>query len=350
VVPTYCRADTLRDTLKSLFAIDYPPEALELIVVDDGMDAATVGLVDSVPGGPMQIRLLRQQGRGAATARNTGARIATGEVLLFCDDDMIVRADHVKLHLATRAVHADALIGGTRSYSPASLAAFETTPFGRFWTDLERGFSSQPTERRLDESCVEVPIVPSCDLSIRRDTFWRLGGFDERFPFAGAEDQDLSVRARRAGLLLIRNYDITALHNDPRTSLRQICDREETGAHTVVVLSRKFPEYLGNFRYNGPIAPHDNPALVAKKLVKSLLSTPALLAALHLVVDWLERAHLSDRTLSHVYRVMLGLHIFRGYRQGLRGADDINIDRAESHIARLSRSASVQRRRRPQDR
>jgi GT2 family glycosyltransferase len=346
VVPTYRRADTLRDTLESLFAIDYPQEALELIVVDDGMDAATVGLVDSVRGGPVRVQLLRQQSRGAATARNTGARIATGEVLLFCDDDMIVRADHVKLHLATRKAYGDALIGGTRSYSPASLAAFETTPFGRFWTDLERGFSNQPAERRLDASCVEIPIVPSCDLSIRRDTFWRLGGFDEHFPFAGAEDQDLSVRAKRAGLLLIRNDDITALHNDPRTSLREICDREERGAHTVVVLSRKFPEYLGKFRDNGPIASDDNPALVAKKLVKSVLSTPAPLAALHVVADWLERARLSDRALSHVYRVTLGLHIFRGYRQGLRRADGVN---ADSYNGPLSGSEPAQRRRRPRD-
>lgn len=325
VVPTCRRADTLRGTLDALFAIDYPQEALELIVVDDGMDAATADLVESLRGGPVQTKLLRQAGRGAATARNAGARIAEGDVLLFCDDDMIVGKDHVELHLATRAAYGEAMIGGTRWYSPASLAALEATPFGRFRVELERRFSTSLAERRLNGSCVETVTLSACDLSIGREAFWQVGGFDESFPFAGAEDQDLSTRAARAGFPLIRNYDIKALHADPRTTLRQFCEREERGAHTVVALGRKSPEYLGDFRDNGPVASDDRPALVAKKLAKSLLSRPRLLAMLHRLVDWLERAGLSERALWRAYRVVVGLHIFRGYRQALRSVDAFGV-------------------------
>ena len=271
----------------------------------------------------MQTKLLRQAGP-APRPRETLAAECRRQVLWFYDDDMIVGKDHVELHLATRAAYGEAMIGGTRWYSPASLAALEATPFGRFRVELERRFSTSLAERRLNGSCVETVTLSACDLSIGREALagWR---FDESFPFAGAEDQDLSTRAARAGLPLIRNYDIKALHADPRTTLRQFCEREERGAHTVVALGRKSLEHLGDFRDNEPIASDDRPALDAKKLAKSLLSRPRLLAMLHCLVDWLERAGLSERALWRAYRVVVGLHIFRGYRQALRSVDAFSI-------------------------
>jgi glycosyltransferase involved in cell wall biosynthesis len=304
-----------------LLAIDFPPESFEVIVIDDAMDTTTAELVESLRDRRVRIELLRQNRRGAAAARNAGARIARGEVLLFCDDDMIVQPDHVKLHLATRAAYGDALIGGTRRLLPTLIAVFETSPFGRFRLELERRFSTDPRGAVRRGGCFEAGTLPACDLSVARDTFWRLGGFDESFPFAGAEDQDLSARAAREGLRLIRNYDIKSLHDDARINFRQLCQREERGSQTMVPLGRKFPEYLGDFRKNGPITRDDPPAVAAKKLVKFLFSRAGSLAVLHLFVDRLERSGASDRVLWRTYDAVLGLHIFRGYRQALRPTD-----------------------------
>jgi GT2 family glycosyltransferase len=321
VVPTFRRAGTLRHTLDALLAVDFPQSAFEVLIVDDAMDTATRHVVDSLRNGPVRIELVRQDRRGAATARNAGARLAQGEVLLFCDDDMIVQRDHLKLHLATRAVYGDALIGGTHQLSPAVVAAFQASPFGRFRLELERMFSGDLTDPDGSGGCVEARTLSACDLSVGRDTFWRLGGFDESFPFAGTEDQELSARAIRAGLRLIRSYDIRSLHDDSWSDFRQFCQRHERGARTVVPLSRKFPEYLGDFRNNGPIE-HDDPlALVAKKLVKFLLSRAGSLAVLHALVDRLERSGVGDRVMWRTYDAVLGLHIFRGYREALHLVD-----------------------------
>src|SRR5579864_551319 len=318
VVPTYRRPTILRQTLEQLVALDHPPGDLEVIVVDDADDAVTATVIDDLTSGPARVQLLRQRRRGAAAARNAGARQATGEVLLFCDDDMLVAPDHLSRHLETRARFGDVIVGGNRWYSPDSAQALGATPFGRFRMDLERGFQARIDAVPVDDGYVEAVTLPSCDLSIARAAFWGLGGFDEEFPYAGAEDQDFCLRAVAAGYRLIRNLSIRPLHNESTISLRQFCEREERGAHTVVVLSRKHPETLGDFAANGPITRTDPLPLLVKKLAKSFLALPPVLAAVHYGVELLERLGVAESTLRVTYRMVIGIHLFRGYRNGLR--------------------------------
>ena len=320
VVPTSGRPQTLRETLEALRRLDYPPGDLEVIVVDDGPDRDTAEVVESVNASGPEIRLLQQDHLGAATARNAGARVAAGDVLLFCDDDMLLAPDHIRMHLSTRERCGDALVGSDRWYSPSSLAAFEATPFGRFRVQLEREFTAGRHDQRIEGSCFETTTLASCDLSISRQAFWALDGFDQSFPYAGAEDQDLSTRARQAGYRLVRNYGIQPQHNDPTTTLREFCLREERGAHTVVALCRKFPEYLGEFHQNGPVSRNDPSQLIAKKLLKSALSRNLPLRAAHGVLDRLEGLSPPDPVLWRLYRVVIGLHIFKGYRRALHAA------------------------------
>jgi hypothetical protein len=231
---------------------------------------------------------------------------------------MLVASDHIQEHLATHQAFADALVGSERWYSPDALAAFEATPFGRFRIELERTFKAGLGEDPGATGCVETPTLASCDLSISREAFLQLGGFDETFPYAGAEDQDLSARALRAGLRLIRNRDIRPLHDDPTITFRQFCEREERGAHTVLALGRKWPEMIGDFADNEPLARSDPPPVAAKKLTKRLLSAEPSLRALHRCVEFLERVGAPESVLRRAYHLVIGLHMFRGYRAALQ--------------------------------
>jgi glycosyltransferase involved in cell wall biosynthesis len=317
VVPTRGRPDTLRSTLAALTRLDYSPAKHEIIVVDDGADPQTEGVVnDTRRDAPIQ--LVSQNGLGAATARNNGARRAQHEFLLFCDDDMLVEPDHLHLHAAVHAEFANALVGSDRWYAPNSLAALEATPFGRYRVQLERVFQSREWDRPIDEHRAEVEMLPANDLSISRALFWELGGFDESFPYAGAEDQDLCLKAREAGCRLIRDYRIKPQHDDPTVTLEKFATREERGAETIVVLSQNFPHMLRRFGENGPIARHDRLGLKIRKLVKSVLSCAPLLRALHALAHALERLPISERRLHLLYRTILGLHVFRGYRRALQ--------------------------------
>lgn len=315
VVPTFRRPQILRSTLESLLALDYPA-GYELIIVDDGDDDATAQVIDDLAGS-VRPTLLRQRQRGAASARNAGANASSGDLLLFCDDDMILKPDHLTLHVETHDAYPNAVVGGNNWYTPRAQEALEATPFGRYRLQLERDFRAQLREVPLNGDCAEASVLAACDLSISRHAFKELGGFDEAFPHAGAEDQDLSMRARRAGLLLVRNNAIRLGHNDDFVSLAGVCWREERGAETVVVLGRRFPEAAGAYRENEPIAKGDSPKLVLKKAVKAAFNNRLGLATLHWLAALLERLPVPESVLWRVYRYIIGVHIQRGYRRAL---------------------------------
>src|SRR5690606_19121212 len=73
IIPTYNRPAPLHQCLAALRRQAYPPDAVEVIVVDDGSRKRLEPVVASFPG----VRLIRQVNAGPAAARNTGAAAAT---------------------------------------------------------------------------------------------------------------------------------------------------------------------------------------------------------------------------------------------------------------------------------
>ena len=326
VVPTHRRPDALRATLTALTELHYPSDGFEVIVVDDASEAATYEVVRALEGGPLRITYLPQSHAGVARARNNGAEHARGEVLIFLDDDMIVEPDHISQHLTTRARFGDCLVNGHWDFAPEVKSALEATPFGRFRLVTEDWVKTGITKERLEDG-IDVPSgVTAANLSIARELFFSLGGFDESFPMAGCEDQDFSQRAAEAGCRFIYNHRIRLWHNDHRLTLRQFCVRQEQGAITAVYLASKHGGDVARrnlITENTPISSSDSPRIVLKKALKKLLSARPLLAAEHRAIWLLERMRPRSRLLRRAYWGMFGLYIFRGIRKGLEaiGAD-----------------------------
>jgi glycosyltransferase involved in cell wall biosynthesis len=301
-------------------AVDYDRDRYEVIVIDDGADDITIKLLDEFKAKGVALTLDAQTRGGAARARNRGARMASGEMVLFCDDDIVVEPSHLRQHIATSERHPRALVNGGWQFAPAVLETLMTSPFGRFRVELERHFQQEVAGEPLDgdASCLRMHMLGSWDLAMRRDLFWEIGGFDEEFPVAGAEDQDFSMRSRAAGALLLLDTHIRCLHNDNRLTLRAYCAREERSAQTMPYLARKYPAEFGHVPYvleNGPILRGDPPSLKVKKLAKQVLALTPVLGALHRLTDLLETAHAPERLLRRLYTALLGLHLFRGFRR-----------------------------------
>ena len=332
VVPTYRRPETLRPTLAALLAVDYPSDHREVIVVDDGSADCTPDVVAEMSeAAEARMIYIGQENTGAATARNRGARAATGEILIFVDDDIVVEPSHVRDHLATRATQGDALVNGHWEFSTALAQNLATTPFGRFRLELERWIKEGVTKSPLSDGCEAPSAVTACNLAIRRSLFWELGGFDETFPFAGYEDQELSYRAARAGCPLVYDRRIRLVHNDQRLTLDQFCRRQRRGACTAVYLADRHPEEFGRrplILENGPLLRSDRPRTVLKKLVKRGLTCAPVLAAVHALVRILERAGPHTRLLRRSYWSMCGLYIFQGVRDGFAAVAPSNPARA----------------------
>lgn len=82
IIPTWNRADCLRRAIDS--ALNQRGVAIEVVVVDDG---STDGTREMLREYGERIRVVYQQQRGPASARNAGIAIASGEFIAFLDSD-----------------------------------------------------------------------------------------------------------------------------------------------------------------------------------------------------------------------------------------------------------------------
>jgi hypothetical protein len=95
----------------------------------------------------------------------------------------------------------------------------------------------------------------------------------------------------------------------------------EWGYERMIPFCRRHPLWTDNIerdRVNGALRVREEPvARTARKLVKSELASHAVLEVLFAVASILERGAPGSRLLHRVYSLLLGAHIFRGYRKGL---------------------------------
>jgi GT2 family glycosyltransferase len=316
VVPTYNRPTALARTLAALRAMDYPAGLLELLVVDSG--AAGSGAQDVARS--YEARYSRQPDRGVAASRNHGGGLASGELLLFVDDDIVVGGSNLQRHEAIHARH-DCLASGHWEYEPELRRQLEGSPLGRWRLDYEDRYNRPDgVSGDVTHGQVHPKTLAAANLSVRAEAFQSLGGFDERFP-VGAEDQDLTWRAANAGCLLVYDYDIRVIHNDQHSDLRALCRRQERGAIGAVYFSRKNRDapVFPMLTLNGPVRRGDSARLVVRKLSRALLSRRIPLALAHRLVSVVELARPNGGwPLEALYRAVGGLYVFRGVRRGLK--------------------------------
>src|ERR671910_1122682 len=81
VIPCYNQAHFLGEAIESVLSQSYPHH--EIVVVDDGSTDDTSEVASRYDG----VRLVRQENRGLAGARNTGIRHSEGDYLVFLDAD-----------------------------------------------------------------------------------------------------------------------------------------------------------------------------------------------------------------------------------------------------------------------
>ena len=110
VIPAYNSAHFLPKAIASVRAQQWP--GLELIVVDDGSTDDTEAVVRELSRGE-DVRFLRQENAGAASARNKGIATARGEWIAFLDADDVWLKDKTKRQHAYLSAHPEvALVSG----------------------------------------------------------------------------------------------------------------------------------------------------------------------------------------------------------------------------------------------
>src|SRR3989338_2046230 len=98
IIPAYNEEGVIRETMNSALNLDYPPEKLELIVVNDGSTDETRKIVEDVisENKSKRIILVNQKNKGKYSALNVGIKIAKGEFFACLDADSIVENNALK--------------------------------------------------------------------------------------------------------------------------------------------------------------------------------------------------------------------------------------------------------------
>jgi GT2 family glycosyltransferase len=146
--------------------------------------------------------LVRQENGGPASARNTGARLAQGSLLVFTDDDCEPDEDWLTRVAAANRRAPEAALGGRcingladNSYSTAS----------QMLIDYLYAYDGCGPEG--------ARFFTSNNFAVPAASFAALGGFDTRFPKAAGEDRDFCERWRHAGKALLYVPDAVILHS-----------------------------------------------------------------------------------------------------------------------------------------
>lgn len=109
IVPVYNVEEYLPECIDSLIGQTY--KNLEIILVDDGAKDKSGNICDEYAKKDERIRVIHKKNGGLGDARNTGAKSATGEYLLFIDSDDWVHEDLVKKTFeAAEAKNADIVL------------------------------------------------------------------------------------------------------------------------------------------------------------------------------------------------------------------------------------------------
>lgn len=183
IVPSFNRPERLRGCLGALMALQGP--APEIVVVDDG---STQPLAPVCAEFGTRVRCLRQRNRGPAAARNAGVRATGAGFVAFTDDDCRPRPDWLARLTAAHRADAARLVGGRVEN------ALDDNPYAAASQSL-----CDYLYEYFGAAAGEAPFFTSNNMGCDRATFERLGGFDESFPLAAAEDRDFGLRWRAAG-------------------------------------------------------------------------------------------------------------------------------------------------------
>lgn len=214
VTTIYNRPEHLRLLVASLALQTRRPD--ELIVADDGSDAATVAaMARLLPTCGIPAKVVRQEKDGyrLSAARNHAIRAATGDYLLFLDCDIALLPDALAVHERLAAPRrllcgnramldeeaTQALIDAVPSPSAADWEVAWTHADADELTTAARQFARQAALRRWHLARPHKPKLLGCHFSLFRADVVVVNGFDENFVGWGYEDDDFARRLYKAG-------------------------------------------------------------------------------------------------------------------------------------------------------
>ena len=309
IIPTHNRPKKLHETVEKLRLQTFSKEDYEIIAVDDGSNPPVTFEKDFIilP----SLRIVRLEGEERSVARNKGAKQAKGELLIFIDDDISTKPDFIEKHWQAQHECPNALVIGEILLPKKS----QDTPFGRFRQRLEK--DEIPRKRGL---VAEKNFCAAGNASIKRENFLKLGGFDTTI--TSGEDQDFALRHTSLDGKIFFLPEASVIHRDNALDIRGYCQRNEWGSRLMLPFYQRYPNFPPNIereRINGLTKwGKESFSQSLRKTFKTLIASQISIKLLFKIADILGKVAPNSLVLDKTYRLLLGAHIFRGYRAAIK--------------------------------
>lgn len=209
----------------------------ECLLIDDGSTdtSAYVLLEDS------RFRVIyREKNAGPAVCRNAGAALAAHELIFFTDTDCELHPEclaRAVANLQRDEISCGDTVTKTETFFGRAVALLGfpgggAIGFHNVWRVDAEGYTRS---------------FSSCNLAFRKDTFEKLGRFNETFPVAGGEDTVLARHAVDTGHRI--RYDRTMIvYHVERSGLRSFLQWQWTRGRGNYYIKKHVPEVGGYLR------------------------------------------------------------------------------------------------------
>ncbi len=222
IIVNFNSGDYLLYTLRSI-VLNPPSGDYEVIIIDNDSRDGSIEKAKKVF--PQFKYVLNRKNLGYGAGCNLGAKLAKGEILIFSNADIIITNgtfDKVKKHFEENKKIG--IIGAKLFYPDGTFQAscrryprFKYLLFGRKSIGSSL-LKNNPITREflyLDLKDIKEPVevegVVGAFMAIKKEIFFKIGGFDKRF-FLFAEDIDLCLRIKKEGYKVIHDPTIKVIH------------------------------------------------------------------------------------------------------------------------------------------
>jgi cellulose synthase/poly-beta-1,6-N-acetylglucosamine synthase-like glycosyltransferase len=248
VVPTYNRGEALLTCINSLFALSYPADRYEVVIVNDGSSDDTEKVLRSCEkNAKCAYKWFTQKNAGIAGARNTGIKNSSGEIICFTDDDCVADKNWITELLKGFDKESVGGVGGNVK------AEWLSNVYDRYAEDA--GLLSQ-------EKFKSMNFLIGCNSAYRKAVLEKIGYYDV---FLNAcEDLDLSIKTQLSGYTL--NYVPEAIiYHIHRASLKGLFSQQYRNGIGFIRLHKKYAQDFN---------PGYNVVLLSYRLIYALVKYP----------------------------------------------------------------------------
>jgi glycosyltransferase involved in cell wall biosynthesis len=223
VIPSYNRANLILQTIES--ALNQTKAFAEIIVVDDASTDDTLKKLEQF--GDV-IKVVASSKVGVQEARNIGVRMANTPFVTLCDSDDLLVPTHVervgdwlKAHDQYDAVYTNHQVFNENGIREDT---FSRAPRGFFdGADEQDGFLTNVPDLYV-KTCTFQPLLVS-GVTLSKDFYLRIGGFDRNFNGVPAEDWEFTLRVVKFGRVALSRESLTLIRrhmgNESKSELRQ---------------------------------------------------------------------------------------------------------------------------------